>query len=145
MKAKKTNKTLKGKKKFSVIGIVAFAVVFVGIGIYVVFTTFATTNYPNCYLGENYPGCSTIASGTTRHGVVTVAQKELRALCYTPIAVDGDFGPQTKQRVMQFQLNKGLPQTGIINYNDTASKSTWYKLERDYKERKANGTLNICD
>jgi len=42
------------------------------------------------------------------------------------VAVDGDFGPQTKNAVQQFQTAFGLPPNGIVDY------PTWYKISEIY-------------
>jgi peptidoglycan hydrolase-like protein with peptidoglycan-binding domain len=150
VKTKKTKKTLKGKKKFSIIGIVAFAVVFVGIGAYFVYSSFATSNYPNCYVGENYSykdgvytGCPNIYVGTTRYGVVKVLKTEFNAICYTNGAdewdeTNGTFGEKLKDVVKSFQRAHSLQVDGVVG------PKTWQQVEKDYKNRKAAGTLNEC-
>lgn len=62
---------------------------------------------------------------------VTQIQEQLNAIAgaypaLPKIAVDGIYGPRTKEAVRQFQSIFGLSQTGIVDY------STWYKIQEIY-------------
>ena len=52
--------------------------------------------------------------------VIARVQAELQRLGYDPGAVDGDFGPATREAVLDFQQDNGLPVTGEID-EDTLS------------------------
>ena len=42
------------------------------------------------------------------------------------IAADGIFGPKTREAVIAFQKQFGLPQSGIVDF------PTWYKISQIY-------------
>ena len=47
--------------------------------------------------------------------VVTSVQKTLGSLGYGPLRVNGTLGPETRQAIERFELDRGLPATGLIH------------------------------
>ncbi|MEM9927243.1 MAG: peptidoglycan-binding domain-containing protein [Cyanobacteria bacterium P01_D01_bin.50] len=68
----------------------------------------------------------TIQQGSTGPDVSTL-QAFLKQLGYYSGAIDGDFGPQTKQAVIDFQQAQGLTADGIVGPN------TWSKLLNQWR------------
>lgn len=70
-----------------------------------------------------YPGrMLTRASAGQYDESVVVAQLRLRDLNYRPLAVDGDYGPQTAAAVARYQRNHGLIVDGKVG------PQTWREL-----------------
>jgi peptidoglycan hydrolase-like protein with peptidoglycan-binding domain len=64
-----------------------------------------------------------IAQGTADTGNTTILQTKLLQLGYTGVGTpDGNFGPATTTAVKQFQTDKGLPPTGVVD------QATWNAL-----------------
>jgi hypothetical protein len=55
-----------------------------------------------------------VREGDSRADVVGAVQERLVALGYSPLAVDGAFGRQTKAAVKLFQTRRGLETDGIV-------------------------------
>ena len=68
----------------------------------------------------------TIQQGSTGPDVIRL-QDLLKQLGYYSGASDGDFGPQTKQAVIDFQQAQGLTADGIVGPN------TWSKLLNQWR------------
>ena len=47
--------------------------------------------------------------------VVTSVQKVLASLGYGPLPLSGALGPETRQAIERFELDRGLPATGLIH------------------------------
>ena len=78
---------------------------------------------------RSYPGY-TLTSGASGEPV-RVIQEQLNAISRAyplipKIAVDGKYGPRTRESVKTFQKVFNLPQTGEVNY------ATWYKISDVY-------------
>lgn len=78
---------------------------------------------------SSYPG-SPLSEGSTGSKVRQM-QEQLNAIAdvYYPIpniAADGIFGPRTREAVIAFQKQFGLPQSGIVDF------ATWYKISQIY-------------
>ncbi len=71
-------------------------------------------------MNNNYP---TIQQGSTG-GYVFRLQQDLQQLNYYSGAIDGDFGPATKQAVINFQQARGLSADGIVGPN------TWSEINQ---------------
>ena len=54
----------------------------------------------------------------------------------TEVVVTGTFGPKTKQNVLFFQRDTGLPQTGVVN------EQTWNSITNVYRDLAASITPN---
>jgi peptidoglycan hydrolase-like protein with peptidoglycan-binding domain len=68
----------------------------------------------------------TLEEGTLDTENTRVLQQRLIQLGYD-VTADGSFGPGTKQAVIQFQTDKGLPATGVVDqatWNALAENST---------------------
>lgn len=78
---------------------------------------------------KSYPGYN-ITSGSAGEAVKTIQQQLnyiARAYPLIPkIAVDGKFGPRSREAVRTLQKIFNLPQTGVVNY------ATWYKISDVY-------------
>ncbi|MEM7716287.1 MAG: peptidoglycan-binding domain-containing protein [Cyanobacteria bacterium P01_A01_bin.68] len=66
---------------------------------------------------------STIQQGSTGPDVIRL-QEALKQLNYYSGAIDGDFGPGTKQAVINFQQAQGLTADGIVGPN------TWSEINQ---------------
>lgn len=55
---------------------------------------------------------------------VSEFQRDLNALAYGPLTVDGSFGPATEKAVKKFQRDQGLKADGIVG------PATWSKMEQ---------------
>ncbi len=71
-------------------------------------------------MNNNYP---TIKQGSTGPNVIRL-QQDLTQLGYYSGAIDGDFGPGTKQAVINFQQARGLIADGIVGPN------TWSEINK---------------
>lgn len=71
--------------------------------------------------------------------LVTALQSALKGLNYPPGAIDGYFGPLTRDAVLSFQANNGLPTTGI------ADAATLKALERGKPRALAQARMNATE
>lgn len=78
---------------------------------------------------QNPPACSTGGYPLIRQGsrgvYVLVAQDDLNTLGYRTGGLDGIFGTQTRNAVLNYQRRRGLAADGIIGCN------TWRSLQED--------------
>jgi peptidoglycan hydrolase-like protein with peptidoglycan-binding domain len=93
----------------------------------------STINIDNDYLdvappvNRDFSAYPTVQSGSTG-AAVTAAQYILNDEGYGPIAVDGQFGPQTQSAVVAFQTAKGLTADGVVGAHTwTALLSAGYR------------------
>lgn len=82
----------------------------------------------NCYLGQD--DTSYDRYGNYTHGV----QEILHYLYYQPIALDGNFGTQTTNRIRDYQGDQGLTMDGIVG------AQTWGRLRTHLVERLDDGS-----
>ncbi len=88
--------------------------------------------------GAPYPG-SVLSYGDSGTPVEILQFYLSRLAEYYPItqiSVDGDFGAQTTQAVLDFQREFGLPETG------TVGASTWYDIAGAYSDLISQGIIN---
>lgn len=75
------------------------------------------------------PACSTGGYPLLKRGSVSnyvlIAQDDLNTLGYTTGGLDGIFGSQTRNAVIQYQRSRGLSADGIVGCN------TWRSLQEN--------------
>lgn len=78
----------------------------------------ASIRSPKTHEPNPEPALQPAASGggdALPDGRVAAVQSALSRAAYGPLRPDGQFGPQTRDAIMRFQRDHGLPQTGEIS------------------------------
>ena len=85
-------------------------------------------------LSTEYP--AELSEGSVGEGVLVLQYYLSYIANYVPtvlsVAIDGSFGPATKNSVLSFQRTYGLPQTGVVN------RSVWNKIQEIYYSQVQN-------
>lgn len=85
-------------------------------------------------LSTEYP--SELSEGSEGDGVLVLQYYLSYIANYVPtvfsVAIDGSYGPMTKNAVLSFQRTYGLPQTGVVN------RITWNKIQEIYYSQVQN-------